>query len=167
MAVDDTSKRDTAVERRLAEVERQIAAEPRAKSVTGTWATYVTAGVWNVLSVRELSADKVWFKVEGNRICGGQCESPGNSAAHDWSSLVCALAEASGEATRHGDEYVFETRFLSEDDPTAQPCILRLRFAGEKVDVAQDGNYEECGFGFSANVEGTYERMDARLPKTE
>jgi len=58
----------------------------------------------------------------------------------------------------HGDTLVYERRESQEE------CRIRVRFAGARAVVTQDGSSVACGFGAYVDVSGRYLRLNGRRP---
>ena len=117
-----------------------------AAAVTGTWAIGTRHfpssgrdGCW--LESAPITADSVRLQV--------LCRYP--APAYHLGVLDARLRMIA-------DTVVYETR---EYDGT---CRIRVRFAGARVFVEQEGSDIACGFGASVNVGGTYTRLSRRRP---
>src|SRR5262249_17732960 len=69
--------------------------------------------------------------------------------------------EAAGEASIQADTSVFKPEGFEKS------CTITLHFAQPgKLEVTQQGDSADCGFGMNVSAEGSYQKISAKKPKS-
>jgi hypothetical protein len=138
------------------EVTAAVAALPRATGVGGSYGSYRQAGLWDTVDVKPLADGRLHFSLSAQRLSGRRCDDMQGYAAGDHSYVIAAQGGLEGDAARRGEDFVHESREAVEADQP--PCVIRLRFAGDRLTVTQDGTSGACGFGAGVDASGEYVR---------
>jgi hypothetical protein len=113
----------------------------KGKAPAGRDGTYRSGD--NELNLQALDGNKVKFRLD----------LQGPAPAHNSGALL-------GEATIDKDSAVYKTT------ENGGPCVITLKFLGAtKVQVSQQGEDADCGFGHSVRADGSYTKVKGSKPK--
>jgi hypothetical protein len=117
------------------------AAAEKAKTPAGPDGTYRAGD--NELNLQALDGNKVKFRLD----------LQGPPPAYNSGVLM-------GEAVIEKDSAVYKTT------ENGGPCVITLKFVGAtKVQVSQQGEDSDCGFGHNVRADGSYTKVKGSKPK--